>query len=169
VVHALAFVVGSAGDPTYRLSGDCPPSGVEKTLELSVTLSTGEEHLDGSRPCPQQRTNDVCGHLDEACTLACDAMPAGKGGRNQTCCSNEPLRPCFPTAPNAAPQGIVRTGTPAPPLPAPPDTTYPKRGAGVLAHVGCLPATGDAAVDIVQGLPGPTAWLLPFQLTIFDD
>lgn len=171
VVDALTFVVGSGGDPTYQLSGDCAPSAAETTLDLSVTLSTGEDRLDGSRPCSLQRpaSDDACYGVDGTCTLACDATPAAKGGLNQTCCSNNPVLPCFPTAPDAAPQGIVRTGTPAPPLPAPPDPTYPKHGAGALVHVGCLPATGDASVDIAQGLPGPTAWLLPFRLTVFDD
>jgi hypothetical protein len=168
VVEALTTVVGGTGEFVYQLSGDCPPAGsAASTLDLAFTLSTGERRLDGRRPCPKQTIDDSCEGAG-ICTRECSGTPAPKGGVNQTCCSNNPQRPCYPTAPGTA-GAIVRTGTPAALLPAPPDLAYPKTGDGVLAHVGCLLSTTDATVDGLNGLPGPTTWLLPFRAVVTDD
>ncbi|MCW5892806.1 MAG: hypothetical protein KIT14_20020 [bacterium] len=163
VVDALTTVPGTLGDPLYQLSQDCPPSGEPaRTLDLPLVLSTGERRLDGSKPCPGQTMDDSC-HGTGTCTVDCADTPAPKGGINQTCCSDNPILPCFPSAPDAS-GALARTGTPA--ALVPPDPALPRSGDGVLAHVGCMPRTTDSTVDILTGFPGPTAWLLPFRLTL---
>lgn len=169
VVGALTTVVGSSGNPIHQLSQDCPPSGTPAaTLDLPLVLSTGERRLDGPRPCPGQTDDDAC-YGGGTCTVDCSATPAAKGGRKQTCCSNNTILPCFPTAPDAAGGAIVRTGTPLVLEPPLSDPAFPKTAGGVLAHAGCFDETTDRTVDILYGFPGPTAWLLPFSLTLHAD
>lgn len=164
-VNGLTTVVGSAGDLNYQLSSDCPPSGQPAgVLVIDMPLTTGEARKDGSKPCPGQTSDDACGA--GVCNVDCAATPAAKGGINQTCCSNNPILPCFPTAPDAS-GSIVRTGNPVPVLPAFPDTTSPKTATGAsLAAVFCEARTTDATVDILTGLPGPGAIILPVTQTL---
>lgn len=166
-VDATAVVVGSGGDPTYQLSSDCPPSGRPvSTIALPLALSTNTPTLDGSLPCPGQNGDDLC--RTGTCTLDCSATPPPKGGRNQRCCTSNPQLPCFPSAADSG-GTIVRTGSAGIPSPALPNATFPKTASGVLAHVGCVPPTTDATADILSGLPGPGALLLPYDLTITAD
>lgn len=168
VVDALTVVVGSYGSEDYQLSSDCPPSGSPAgTLALPITLTTGEARLEGSRPCPGQQSDDSCSGPG-TCSTDCSATPTSKGGVNQTCCSDNPLRPCFPTAPDAA-GAIVRTGTPAALVPASPDAAYPQQGDGVLVQAACISPTTDLTVDVLTGLPGPLVWQLPFSLTVASE
>jgi hypothetical protein len=169
IVDARTMLVGGAGDTEYQLSGDCLPSGPGvSAADIPLALSTGERRLDGSKPCPDQGVDDACPGAT-TCSLDCSATSASKGGRNQTCCSDDPWRPCFPTAPDASGQAIVRTGTPAVAFRTLVTEVFPKIGNGVLAYVGCSPRIRDATTDGVIGLGGPTAALLPFQLTLTDD
>lgn len=165
-VDVVAQVLG-ANPSVHQLSSDCLPEGQPvTTLTMPLVLSTGERRLDGSRPCPGQIPDDECGA--GSCTLDCSQTPAPKGGIGQTCCSDNASLPCFPTATDSA-GTLVRTGVAAALTPPLPDAAYPKHGNGVLAQVGCVGRTTDLSVDILSGLPGPTAWLLPFTLTIAAD
>jgi len=181
-VEGLVTVPLSGGSPEYKLSGDClPPASVlAGTLDIRLPLTTGESRLegrvDGERPCdgpngvPEQ--DDSCG--GGTCTGGC-AGPSScattddmgrcidaKGGISQVCCSNNTGKPCFPTAPDSAPNAIIRTGTPMIPQPAWPDPTYPKTVEGnVFAATFCEAATDSNQVNLVTGLPGPAALLLP--------
>ncbi|MCW5890697.1 MAG: hypothetical protein KIT14_09105 [bacterium] len=163
-VNGLTSVVGSRGDQNYQLSSDCLPSGQPAgVLVIDLPLTTGESRKEGSKPCPGQTIDDSC---SGSCTVDCSSTPAPKGGINQTCCSNNPILPCFPTAPDSA-GFIVRTGNPVPVAPAFPDTTSPKTSEGaVLAAVFCEARTTDATVDNLTGLPGPGAILLPVIQTM---
>jgi hypothetical protein len=157
-VEAIADVVFSTPS-TYQLSSDCLPDGKPtRTLALPLALSTGERRLDGPKPCEGQTDDDQCG--SGSCTADCTAVATSKGGLNQTCCSTKQTLPCFPSAPDAQ-SAIVRTGSPAV------LASSPRRG--VLADVTCLPTTTDATVDILWGVPGPAALLLPFDLRIATD
>lgn len=165
-VNGLVTVVGSNGDPNYQLSSDCTPEGQPAgTLTIDLPLTTGEARKDGSKPCPNQKSDDACAGAG-TCTVDCAATPAAKGGINQTCCSNNPILPCFPTAPDAA-GSIVRTGIPVPVSPAFPDTSSPKTASGAkMAATFCEAATTDSTVDILTGLPGPGAIILPVEQTL---
>jgi hypothetical protein len=85
-----------------------------------------------------------------------------KGGLSQTCCSGNTARPCFPTLNGGQ---IVRTGSATPPTPAFPDPTYPKSGNVTLVATFCEASSGSSAVDVVTGLPGPGAIVLPMAGT----
>jgi hypothetical protein len=165
-VNGLTKVVGSLGDENYQLSSDCLPDGQPAgTLVIDLPLTTGEARKDGPKPCPGQVNDDACPGAG-SCTVDCSATPAPKGGINQTCCSNNPLRPCFPTATDSS-GSIIRTGTPVPVSPPFPDTTSPKTAEGArLAAVFCEARTTDATVDNLTGLPGPGAILLPVTQTV---
>ncbi|HEV7731937.1 MAG TPA: hypothetical protein VGR62_07230, partial [Candidatus Binatia bacterium] len=121
--------------------------------------------LDGSLPCPDQTVDDSCG--PGTCTVDCSTTAAAKGGVNQTCCSNNPSQPCFPTGPNSLSGQLVRTGTAGTLTPRWPDPLYPKTGAGtVLAATFCLPTVIDTTVDILAGLPGPGAVVMPVTVEV---
>ena len=85
-----------------------------------------------------------------------------KGGISQNCCANNTAQPCFPTANNGQ---IVRTGSAAPPTPPFGDPTYPKTGNVTLVATFCEGTAGSSLVDIVTGLPGPGALVLPVAAT----
>ena len=59
----------------------------------------------------------------------------------------------------------MRTGSTAPPTPPFPDPTYPKTGNMTVAATYCEATSGSATVDIVTGLPGPGAIVLPTAAT----
>jgi hypothetical protein len=89
-----------------------------------------------------------------------------KGGISRHCCDNFPSVPCHPTS---APSGGVlsRSGKAVVPQPPWPDPTYPKTTpceAGncfVQGAAFCEAATTDTSLNIVVGLPGPGALILP--------
>jgi hypothetical protein len=86
-----------------------------------------------------------------------------KGGISQNCRANNTTQPCFPTGnPNGQ---IVRTGSAAPPTPPFPDPTYPKTGNVTLVATFCEGTSGATTVDLVTGLPGPGALVLPMTAT----
>jgi hypothetical protein len=169
VVDGTSNVVGSAGNTLYNLSTQCPPEAARRaaTLTIGLPLTTGTStSAQQSKPCQGQTVDDACGGAG-TCTVDCSATVPAKGGINQTCCSNNPVQPCFPTAPDSPPGQIIREGTPAAPLPVWPDPTYPKTvEGGRSAAVFCEAATGDSTVDILTGLPGPGALLLPYTTTV---
>jgi hypothetical protein len=165
-------VANAAGNRLYTLSPDCPPGGTPAgTITIGLPLSTGTSVLSGSRPCPGQ-TQDAaanCGACGTICTgSACvSGPPAGpcvdvKGGIAQNCCANNTQLPCFPTANNGQ---IVRTGSASPPVPPFPDPTYPKTGSLTLVATYCEGTAGSSVVDVVTGLPGPGALVLPMSAT----
>lgn len=164
VVDGTSNVVGSAGNTAYNLSTQCPPEANRRaaTLVIGLPLTTGTStSAQQSKPCPGQTVDDACG--GGTCTVDCSASIPPKGGINQTCCSNNPTQPCFPTATDSPPGQIIRTGTPVAPLPLWPDPTYPKTvEGGRSAAVFCEAKTNDDTVDILTGLPGPGALLLPY-------
>ncbi|HEV7731448.1 MAG TPA: hypothetical protein VGR62_04760 [Candidatus Binatia bacterium] len=162
-VDASVHVIGS--NPDYLLSADCPPDAPKLALAFPIvtTLTTGDTALAGSRPCPGQAVDDACG--EGMCTADCSDTIPTKGGINQTCCSNSTSTPCFPTAADS-PGVILRTGVPVPLMPAWP-TSSPQSATGtVLAATFCVPRTTDQSVDILYGLPGPGAVLLPVDLSV---
>jgi hypothetical protein len=146
----------------YPLSSDCLPGGLGTenagTLDIGLPLTTGTTTKTGR--CPGQTQDDACGN-GATCGDTCSSTPPLKGGVNQTCCSNEPSRPCFPTRGGGT---IMRTGSPVVPQP-PWDTdkeTYPKTSSGErVVAIFCIPATQSSTVNQVAGLPGPGALILP--------
>ena len=93
--------------------------------------------------------------------ITAHAQVAG-GGPAKSDCYVE-TQPCFPTGnPNGQ---IVRTGSAAPPTPPFPDPTYPKTGNVTLVATFCEGTSGAATVDLVTGLPGPGALVLPMTAT----
>ena len=169
-------VVGNApGNQMFTVSSDCPPPGTPAgTIPVIFPLTTGTSTLTGPKPCPGQSQDDDCrgGMCNATCSgAACDHMAPNpvtgspvcvdvKGGVSQLCCSSDTTRPCFPTAGGGV---IVRTGLPGAPLPAWPDSTYPKTARAVLAGTFCDGVSGTSTVDTLTGLPGPGASLLPMQ------
>lgn len=159
-------VAQAIGTRDYSLSTDCLPAGNPTgTLTLTLPLTTDQASLAGPSACRAER-DDGCGagECNAECTgLACVARTADgrcldvKGGVSQLCCSSDTSQACFPSS------GIVRTGVATPASPAWPDTTYPKTADATLAATFCEAATGSATVDIVAGLPGPGALLLPVR------
>lgn len=152
----------------YNLSTECPPDSgkLSATLVIDLPLTTGEARKDGSKPCQGQTVDDACPGSG-TCTFDCSATVPAKGGINQTCCSNQQTKPCFPTAPDSPPNAIIRNGVPAIALPAWPDPTYPKTvEGGKAAAVFCEASTKDATVDLLTGLPGPGALLLPYTTQV---
>lgn len=154
------------GGTAYALSADCPPAGEPfRTVELGVPLTTATAALPGPRPCGAAQ-DDGCagGTCTAACTgAACASRTTGqcvdvKGGLSQVCCSDDPQRPCFPTATGAS---VTRVGSATAPAPAFGDPTYPKVGGLTLAGAFCAPASGSTFMDILVGLPGPAAIVLP--------
>jgi len=77
-----------------------------------------------------------------------------KGGVSQNCCTNASATPCFPNP-------IVRNGATAAPTPPFPDPAFPKTGDATLVATFCEATSGSATVDVVTGLPGPGALVLP--------
>ena len=163
----VVTVAGAPGNSRYTLSSDCrpatPPAG---TLNITLPLTTGTSMLAGPRPCGATQ-DDGCqsGTCSAMCTgAACASMTTDgqcvdrKGGVSQLCCSNDTTTPCFPTAGGGI---IVRMGTAAAPMPPWPDPTYPKSADAALVATFCEGATGTAAVDLVTGLPGPGALIVP--------
>jgi hypothetical protein len=180
-VEGLVTVGAFGGNPSdYKLSGSCipPNSLLSGTLNIVLPLTTGESRKDGSKPCVRQPgeppgltpQDDSCG--GGSCTGTCggDACAATddmgrcldvKGGISDLCCSNDSSKPCFPTAADSG-GSIIRNGMPVAPAPAWPDPTYPKTSEGtVFAAVFCEGATDSSQVNLVTGLPGPGALLLP--------
>lgn len=183
-VEGTVFV-SDAGGRTFRLSSACRPEGTRvASLEIPLEVSTGTRTLGGSRPCPGQLEDDGCPG-GGTCTAPCAGAACArqgpdpvdpsrmvcvdrKGGVSQVCCSSDPTLPCFPTA---LPGGVIeRTGRAAPPVPAWPEPTYPKRADAVVVGVFCEPATGQNVLDAVTtGLPGPAAAILPVDECWIDD
>ncbi len=167
IVDGTARVVGSGGPgQDYNLSSQCPPdvAKLATTLPVSLVLTTADAVLDGPLPCRDQLVDDSCGA--GTCTVDCSTTEPARGGVNQTCCSNNVNKPCFPTAPDGSGR-IERVGVARAPLPGWPDTNYPKTGTGaLLAGTFCLPKTNDATVDILTGLPGPGAVLVPVTVDV---
>jgi hypothetical protein len=153
------------------VSSDCLPSGPPVgTLSLTLPLTTATTTLAGPHACGAKQ-DDGCGAgtCDAVCTgSACVATtPDGQcvdanGGVAQLCCSSNTKISCFPTRDGGS---IVRTGTVGVPSPAWPDSTYPKSGSATLVSAFCEAATGNNVVDIVTGLPGPGALVLPVEQT----
>jgi len=184
-VDGTVTVAQAAGDKVYPVSRDCPTDAAHSqfagTLSITLPLTTGTSHLDGSRPCRPQPgdpsvgipvQDDQCqtGVCNSVCTgLACVSHAAdcpgnpcldSKGGLSQFCCSNDSTKPCYPTG-NPAIAKIERTGVPMPPTPVWPDPTYPKNGTGTVVSVFCEPATTANTINTTSGLPGPGALILP--------
>lgn len=168
----VVTVANAAGNPRYTLSPDCPPDGsAAGTITIGLPLSTGSSVLSGSRPCPGQQVDNGqgCGACGTTCSgAACVSMTADgqcvdvKGGLSQNCCANATAQPCFPTANGGQ---IVRTGMAAPPTPPFPDPAYPKSGNVTLVATFCEATSGSTTVDLVTGLPGPGALVLPMAAT----
>jgi hypothetical protein len=167
-------VANAAGNKTYTLSADCPPSGSPAgSIPIGLPLTTATSTLSGAPPCAGQTQllPTGCGTCDSspgasaACTgAACvGKTPAGecidvKGGISQNCCTGNTSTPCFPNP-------IVRTGSTTPPAPAFPDPTFPKTGNVTVVGTYCESSSGSSTVDLVTGLPGPGAIVLPMAAT----
>ncbi len=163
-VTGTVSVVGS--QPTqYNLSSSCLPEGTPTgTLDIALPLQTATATSAPGR-CPGQTADDAC-PSNGVCNVDCSATTPALGGINQLCCSAGNALPCFPTA-NAG--TYTRTGSPLPVTPAWPDPTYPKSsngGAARLVATFCVPATRDATVDGLSGLPGPGAIIVPVMETV---
>ncbi|HEV7731449.1 MAG TPA: hypothetical protein VGR62_04765 [Candidatus Binatia bacterium] len=164
VVDAYSYVTGSS-NPDYFLSSDCPPEATKLVTSLAIAtmLTTGDSTLAGPTPCPEQFADDVCG--EGACTVDCSGAEPTKRGINQMCCSTDQWTPCFPTAPDS-PGAILRTGLATPLTPAWPSPAASHTAGAVLAATFCSPKTTDQSVDILYGLPGPVALLLPVDMEV---
>jgi hypothetical protein len=161
-----------AGSRQLKVSSDCLPSGSPQgTLSLTLPLTTSTAEMAGPHACGAKQ-EDGCsagGSCDAVCTgSACVATtPDGQcvdanGGLAQLCCSNKTTLSCFPTRDGGS---IVRNGTAGVPSPAWPEPTYPKTADATLVSTFCESATGSTVVDVVAGLPGPGALVLPVEQT----
>jgi len=186
-VEGTVSVTQAAGDKSYPVSRDCPPSRAESqfagTLAIHLPLTTGKAVCNGPLPCKAQAgdpstgvpvQDDQCGGglCNAGCTgLACSGghTPDGscidsKGGISQFCCSTDTTKPCFPTKQAAGVDGkIERTGMPNPLSSPSPwgDGVYPKTGTGAVVSTFCEPATTVNSINTTAGLPGPGALILP--------
>ena len=181
-VEGTVTVAQAAGDQSYPVTRDCPPSKGESqfagTLPIHLPLTTGTATLQGSRPCtgppnegvPVQDDQCAGGSCNATCSgLACVKKAAdgitcidSKGGLSQVCCSTDTTKPCFPTAQKPGVDGkITRTGIPKPVTPAWNDPTFPKTSDGTVVSVFCEPATSINSINTTAGLPGPGALILP--------
>jgi len=178
-VEGAVTVQGPFGKDVYPLSSQCLPAGAPAgTIRVGLPLTTADSTLAGPLPCTGTGgvppRDDSCGA--GTCSVPCSGPHTCarvvdgqcvdvKGGVSQLCCSNNPDQSCFPT--RTAPYTIARTGSAAEPSPAWPDPTYPKTANGsVLAATFCEDATGANTVDMVTGLPGPGALVLPGGIEI---
>jgi hypothetical protein len=182
-VDATLVVAEGLGNKTYNLSEDCPPLGSPvATLDIDFNpLTSGDTgNLSGGAnpPCPRTGGPGI-NPQPNSCTQGCGAQCTGsacvqmipnpvnpdqlvcldnKGGISQMCCNDNTSRSCFPLDNNGT---LNRVGRPDVPVPAFPDTTFPKTGSdGVLAAVFCEAATGNSSIDGTTGLPGPAALLV---------
>jgi hypothetical protein len=171
-----------AGD----VSRDCPPADDTLVATAScVPLTTGTSELtplpggDADHPCTAQPLEPAgVPPMPDACTSTCGAACTGlacvrqepdsvtgaflcideRGGVGPSCCADDTTRSCLPTP-------IVRTGS-AQPLDTPwPKLLYPKGSELEAVATFCHPATGNAEVDGMVGLPGPAAPVLPAKAT----
>jgi len=181
-LDAQLFVAEGQGNRNYNLSEDCPPLGQPvATLDINfnplTSGDTGPLNPGMDPPCPKTnqagippKPNSCTTGCGSGCTgAACVEMipnpvnPAelacldNKGGISQMCCNNDTSRSCFPIENGGT---LSRTGRADVPLPAWPDTTFPKTGTGTVASVFCEAATGNSSIDGTTGLPGPSALLL---------
>jgi len=158
-----------AGQGLYLLSsactplGDAPPTSLD--IELPLTTGTAKE-LVGPLPCSDasgpQTLDDNCGAgtCNAVCTgAACVSQDAdgncidAKGGISQLCCSSNTSLPCFPTKGGGK---ISRTGKPV----------IPGGPAGTFAGTFCIAHTDSGLINLVTGLPGPGAVLLPATASV---
>jgi hypothetical protein len=137
--------VQQPGDPT----GVAPaPDGCQGGAECTPGACVGPSS------CARTTTDPTTGE-----TVCVDA----KGGLAQSCCANDPSRVCQPTRTGV----VTRVGR----AEAPRDASgmaygaggYPKRSDTVSVATFCEAATGTSTVDILTGLPGPGALVLPAQ------
>jgi len=182
-IDATVLVAEGIGDKTYALSEDCPPLGNPVgsiAIDFQPLTSGTSATLTGPIPCerPPGTPPGVPADADDCGSSECGTECTGnacatrlpdplnpselvcgdnKGGIAQNCCAGDTTRPCFPIADGGS---ITRTGRPGVPMPALPDTTFPKAGQGVLAAIFCLSATGNDGVNSTAGYPGPGAMLL---------
>ena len=189
-VEGTVSVPQGEGDTQYPVSRDCPPGGDSVgAIDIRIPLTTGRSELPagdgGSPPCDGgggvRVQHDDCGA--GVCQVgACvgDALNGGINqatpGNNQSCCSNDGTRACFPTAAESLGPAeeigrVVRTGSATPPGggagEAPwPDPTYPKTGTATLVATLCEPPTKSFAINKGIGLPGPGALYLPNATTV---
>ena len=189
-VEGTVTVAQAAGDKTYNLSRDCPPSQATSqfagSLPIHLPLTSGAASLAGPRPCRPQAgdpsvgvpvQDDQCG--GSACNAPCGGLACqtktsdgkcidAKGGLSQFCCAGSTSTPCFPTnTANPANAGkIDRTGVPMPVSPAWNDPTFPKTSTGTVVSLFCIPATTSNTVNTTSGLPGPGALILPGTVVV---
>jgi hypothetical protein len=161
---------GQGVNQVYQLSSSCPPGPPQGSrtgvVSVNLPITTGIATMPGTgggspaQVCPGQTVHDVCNSFGTTCSIQCENVPDTKGGMNQWCCGDAQSTPCFPTAassgePNHA---IVREGAAVAPTPLWPDPTYPKTATNAkVAAVFCIGDTGEPAINVVAGLPGPGA------------
>jgi len=179
VVEATVRVEDSGGDEEYGLSRDCLPTAPSVgTVALELPLTTATSSLTGAAPLcagaggltPMANAcaNGACGAT--CAGDSCEALDdegrclSRLGGIAQACCATASQNQCFAGSEIGA---ITRTGTPAGALTPPwPEPTYPKTGALVAAGAVCFAGVESNQVNLVSGLPGPAAVLVPFDVTV---
>jgi hypothetical protein len=159
ITNGLGNVFQNGATTIYTLSSSCTPGGSFTRLDIKLPLTTGTQtSLPGPLPCAsvgQPKAND-CGGGNGACGTTCEGNACvtknsagqcldAKGGIAQNCCVGNTSLPCFPTEGGGS---ISRTGTPINPN-------------GTFAATFCIPPTNDPTINLVSGLPGPGALLLP--------
>ena len=158
-------IVEVSGNRTYHLSRGCLPSGSPSgTLDLALPLTTGTSTLAGPKPCrgAAHDTGCLAGGCGSECTGdACVARTADgqcvdtKGGLSQLCCDQDTTLPCFPTAAEDGGR-IERSG-----VATAPGSAFPVVVSETLVATFCEPETGSGTVNLVTGLPGPGALVMP--------
>jgi hypothetical protein len=157
-VNGIGNVFQNGVTTVYPLSSSCTPGGNFTRLDIRLPLTTGTDESDpGPLPCSsvgQSRPNDC----NAGCGTTCEGNACvrrdsqgrcidAKGGISQNCCIGNPTLPCFPTEGGGT---IMRTGTP-----------ISAETGGTFAATFCIPQTNDSIINVVAGLPGPGALLLP--------
>jgi len=179
VVESIVRVEHSGGNEQYGLSRDClPTAAFIGTAALDLPLTTATSSLTGTAPLCAG-TGGLTPMANACADGTCDATCAGDacealddegrcltelGGIGQACCATDAQAQCFAGSELGS---ITRTGTAAGALtPAWPDPTYPKIGSLVAAATVCFPPTDSNQPNLVAGLPGPAALLVPFDVTV---
>jgi hypothetical protein len=173
---------GQGVNQVYQLSSSCPPGPPQGSrtgvVSVNLPITTGVATMPGTgggsagQVCPGQTVHDVCNSFGTTCSVQCESTPDTKGGMNQWCCGDAQSTPCFPTAASSGEPShtITREGAPVAATPVWPDPTYPKTANNAkVAAVFCIGDTGEPAINVVAGLPGPGAVIFNGTQTVFGN
>jgi hypothetical protein len=134
-------VVDGTYGPLGNTSATCRPIPGSRIIGMNPQMdgtSTDEHRLTAAYPCAFGGGLCHCPHQQYANQCYNEESPTCEP--DATCAFDG--NPCFPDT-------IVRTGSASP---------------FVVAGIGCIPATGAAAINVIIGLPGPMAVTVEYEI-----